>query len=143
MKCSSFQKILLMFLIIGISTSLYSQKSFNTINISTSATKVKAQEMVENALAVERGVKRFEFKENSGKIEVKYSSKKTSPEKIRKVISEIGFDADDIKANPKAVSLLPVDLKPSSGCGASCGASKKIKKKASKKSCCGPKKSSC
>jgi hypothetical protein len=37
---------------------------------------------------------------------VTYKKSKTSPEKIRKAISKVGYDADDVTADPKAYSKL-------------------------------------
>jgi len=38
---------------------------------------------------------------------VEYKLGKTSPEKIRTAVSKIGYDADDVVADPKAYEKLP------------------------------------
>ena len=52
------------------------------------------------------GIKKIEIKSEENKIRVVYNPKKTNPDKIRKSISEAGFDADGVKANPEAVTKL-------------------------------------
>jgi hypothetical protein len=37
-------------------------------------------------------------------ITITYNTTKTTPEQLKQAISKIGFDADDIKADPKAVA---------------------------------------
>jgi periplasmic mercuric ion binding protein len=39
-------------------------------------------------------------------IKVTYNPKKITPEKIRVAISKLGYDADDVKADPKAYEAL-------------------------------------
>ena len=46
------------------------------------------------------------------KVTVGYNPKKISLDEIRKIISETGYDADDLKANPKSVEKLPACCKP-------------------------------
>jgi copper chaperone CopZ len=52
------------------------------------------------------GIKKVDINSEANTITVVYNPKKTSPEKIRKSISEAGFDADEVKANPAAVETL-------------------------------------
>ncbi len=52
------------------------------------------------------GIKNYSFDEKAMTISLTYITKQTTPEKLREAISNIGFDADDVKANPKAVAKL-------------------------------------
>jgi copper chaperone CopZ len=52
------------------------------------------------------GVKKININPEANTITVVYNPKKTNPEKIRKSISDAGFDADEVKANPTAVEAL-------------------------------------
>jgi copper chaperone CopZ len=52
------------------------------------------------------GVSKIDIAPESNTITVVYNPKKTTPDKIRKSISDAGFDADDVKANPEAVTKL-------------------------------------
>jgi hypothetical protein len=46
---------------------------------------------------------------------VTYNKGKTSPEKIRKAISKVGYDADNVTADPKAYSKLDACCKKPDG----------------------------
>lgn len=63
---------------------------------------------IENELRFTKGVKvaQSTFDEKAMVISVVYDPKKTTPEKIRQAIAKSGFDADDVKADPKGQSKL-------------------------------------
>lgn len=61
---------------------------------------------MENRLQFTPGVKSVSFDEKTMAITVIYSRKKTTPEKIRTVISKTGFDADNVKADIEAQGKL-------------------------------------
>ena len=52
------------------------------------------------------GVKMYELDEKAMTITVFYNSKKTNLENIKKAISKLGYDADDVKADPQAYENL-------------------------------------
>lgn len=130
-------KLLFTILAIAISTSLFAQKTISSIEIKTSATIQKSKDIIEQALAVEKGVKSFKFKKTNGILVLSFRSDKTTANKIRTAINQAGFDADDTKAYPRAVKLLPKECQPKSSCASSCGTKKKKKKTTS---CCSSKK---
>lgn len=53
-----------------------------------------------------KGLKMYELDEEKMTITVYYNSKKTTLEIIKKAISDLGFDADEVKANPLAYEKL-------------------------------------
>ncbi len=53
-----------------------------------------------------KGIKDFSFDDKAMTITITYNTKQTTPEKLRLAIAAIGFDADDVKAEPKAVGKL-------------------------------------
>jgi hypothetical protein len=57
-------------------------------------------------LPFESGIKKVELDEKEMTLTVLYNPKKISPEKIRIAISKLGYDADDIPADPKAYENL-------------------------------------
>ena len=61
---------------------------------------------LEKAVFNEKGIKRVDLDETNKTLSIVYNPTKTSPEKIRKAISKVGFDADDIKADPIAYEML-------------------------------------
>lgn len=64
------------------------------------------------------GVKKSMLNLENGVIKIKYNTDKLSPEDIRKAISETGYDADDMAANPEAYAVLPGCCKKGSSCDA-------------------------
>jgi cation transport ATPase len=64
------------------------------------------KETLEKAMAYERGVKSSNLDVESAILTVLYNSEKTSPEKIKKAISLVGYDADELQANEKAYNKL-------------------------------------
>ena len=54
-----------------------------------------------------KGVKKATLDLTTKELTVEYNPKKTSPDKIRKVISDIGYDADEVKANNRSQKNLP------------------------------------
>lgn len=52
------------------------------------------------------GVKMYELDADKNQITVYYNSKKTDLPAIRQAISKLGYDADDVAANPEAYELL-------------------------------------
>lgn len=61
---------------------------------------------LEKAVYTQKGIKRVDIDEANKTVSVVYNSEKTSPEKIRQAIAMVGFDADDVKADPKAYEKL-------------------------------------
>lgn len=53
-----------------------------------------------------KGVKDYSFDDKAMTITITYNTKQTTPEKLRLAIAAIGFDADEVKADPKAVAKL-------------------------------------
>lgn len=55
---------------------------------------------LEGQLGLAKGVQSVTYNETDQTTTVVYWTKKTTPEKIRKEISLLGFDADEVKADP-------------------------------------------
>ncbi len=82
-------------------------KKKETIVIKTSTECNMCKERVEKEMAYTKGVISSTLNVEKAELTVIYKPHKTTPEKIRKAISEMGYDADDIKATPKAHDALP------------------------------------
>lgn len=54
-----------------------------------------------------KGVKEYTYDPATVKLTVTYDTKKTTADQIRKQISDLGYDADKVKANPAARAKLP------------------------------------
>lgn len=61
---------------------------------------------LEKEIMMTIGVKSVVIDSKAMTITVKYKPKQTNPDKIRNVISQSGYDADSVKADPKAVEKL-------------------------------------
>lgn len=61
---------------------------------------------LEKELAFTKGVKSFSVDSKTMQVTVKYNPKRTTPEKIREAIARAGYDADDVKADPKGSEKL-------------------------------------
>lgn len=76
------------------------------LKIQTSAQCGMCKEAIEETLAFERGVRKSVLIMKTKIVEVEYDKRRTNPEKIRKAISKIGYDADDVPADKKAYEKL-------------------------------------
>jgi len=102
-KISLFSILLLMISVVG-----FAQKAKpDTIQNKTSGQCEMCKERIEKALVYEKGVKSAEYNEDNAVVSVIYNSAKTTPDKLRKVITALGHDADDQLGDPKAYSKLP------------------------------------
>jgi periplasmic mercuric ion binding protein len=104
-------------IILTVSAANAQKKKTETIVINTSSVVCDmCKETIETALAYEKGVKSSNLDVKKKTITVKYNPEKTTPEQIRKAISESGYDADDVKANPEAFTKLEECCKDASKC---------------------------
>lgn len=101
-------KIMLLVIITGLTMSSVSAQTekFAEINIKVSSQCNECKETIEKALAFEKGIKSASVDLETNTVKITYRTAKTSPENIRKAISEAGYDADDIAANPKSYENL-------------------------------------
>lgn len=89
-----------------ISVKSNAQATTAEVKIKTSATCDMCKETIEKNLAFEKGIKKSVLDVESKIVTVTYNPEKTSPEKIRLAISKIGYDADNIPADPKGFKKL-------------------------------------
>jgi len=82
-------------------------KSIKEIKIQTSAQCEDCKERIEDKMAYEKGIKFVELDLETKIVTLKYRADKTDAEKLKKAISKIGYDADDVKADPEAYAKLP------------------------------------
>lgn len=90
------------------STTAFTQsKKMKDIEIKSSIQCGMCVDRLTNMFENYWAVKEVKFNVEEQKIFVNYNSKKTSPEQIRKKISETGYDADSLEANIEAYMALP------------------------------------
>jgi copper chaperone CopZ len=92
-----------------ISYHSYSQNEEKTkkLEVKTSLQCEMCKERIINNLSFEKGIKDIEVNIEEKTVTVTYNTDRTTPEKIRTAISKIGYDADDVLADPVAYSKLP------------------------------------
>lgn len=94
-----------------IASTAYAQKSTEEIKIKTSAQCEMCKDRIEKAMAYEKGVVSSDLNLEDKVLTVTFKSGKTTPEKIRKAVNAVGYDADETLAEPKAYSELPACCK--------------------------------
>jgi len=59
-----------------------------------------------NAIHEQKGIRKVSIDPDQKTVEVTYNADKVSADAIRQAIAKVGFDADDVKADPKAYEML-------------------------------------
>ncbi|MBK7211762.1 MAG: heavy-metal-associated domain-containing protein [Bacteroidales bacterium] len=104
---------ILLFTLFFASVSGQEANKKETIKIATSSQCEMCKTRIETAMAYEKGVVKSNLDLETKILTVTYKTGKTTPEQIRKAISMVGYDADDVPADPKAYSeLSPCCKKP-------------------------------
>lgn len=78
-----------------------------TIIIKTSSQCEDCKKRIENAVSFEKGVKNVNLDVSTKNATITYDKTKTSPDKLKKIIAKVGYDADEIPAEAKAYKKLP------------------------------------
>ena len=99
-------------LAVVLSTSTMAQnktktKKVETVEIQTSAVCDMCKEIIiDKNLVFEKGLKFAEMDVETGMLTVRYRNDRTSAEHIRNLISNLGYSADSVKADPIAYDNL-------------------------------------
>jgi mercuric ion binding protein len=104
MKIRAFPTFTLAFLFYFL-TAKASHAQSSQIAIKSSVICEMCAKKVKRALAF-KGVEKTTVDLNTQVINVTYDPQQTSPENIRSAISKAGYDADEVKADPKAYRKL-------------------------------------
>jgi len=79
-----------------------------TVKIKTSAICEMCKERIEKNLALTKGIEKSDLNlEDQSNITVVYNPDKIDVAKIKQVIAETGYDADDVKAIKRSYEKLP------------------------------------
>ncbi|NTW23403.1 MAG: MerP protein [Lentimicrobium sp.] len=105
MKRIKIGMLVILVSLIGRSLSAQDAKTAE-IEILTSAQCSMCKETIEKAMAFEKGVIKAELVVDTKILMVTYKPAKTSPEVIRKAVSAVGYDADEVAANPEVYEKL-------------------------------------
>lgn len=105
LKSFATATLLILFLSVGIKASAKTKSA--VVTIQTSAICESCQARLEKALKATPGVMEANLNLTNKKVKVKYDPDKLSENQIRLVITQTGYDADDMKADAKAYEKLP------------------------------------
>ncbi len=97
--------LILMFFVQIDSTAQSSE--LKTAEIKTSAVCEMCKERIEGKVSKLDGVSEVNLDVDTKMLKIKYDESKIKLEEIRITISNLGYDADDVKRNPKAYKKLP------------------------------------
>jgi len=86
-------------------------KGVKEVVIKTSAQCGMCKDRIESELGFTKGVKYANLDLETKEVTVRYKASKTSEENIRKAIAGVGYDADDVPADPEAYEKLPACCK--------------------------------
>ncbi|GGD57249.1 hypothetical protein GCM10011514_21630 [Emticicia aquatilis] len=99
--------ILTILLTISILTFAIEPPKTAEVKIKTSAKCGMCKKRIERDLGVSKGIVNSNLNLDDKVVTITYNTKKTSPEKIKEVISKIGYDADEVVADQKSHDALP------------------------------------
>lgn len=83
-----------------------------TVQIQTNAECGACKKRIEEKLNYTKGVKFAELDLTNKVLTVKFTTKQISLDEVKKTVSEIGYNADEVKANKTAQENLPACCKP-------------------------------
>lgn len=111
MKTTHLVSIFLIALLAVMPSQAQDKPKVSEIIIQTSAQCGLCKERIEKELAFTKGVRYANLDLKNKKVTVRYQTTKTTPDKIRDVISKTGYDADKVAADPVAYEKLPACCK--------------------------------
>lgn len=102
-------KKLLTFLVVALmGLTVFAQKAeTQTITIQTNGTCEHCKKVMMDNVPQWKGVEKCTYDLKTAKVTITYQPQKTSPETLRQGISQLGYDADNVKANAEARAKLP------------------------------------
>lgn len=103
--------ILLVSCIFSANTGFGQTKKTDTVMIRTSAVCGMCKDRIEQGLAFEKGVKDVVLDRETKMVTIRFNPKSTNPAELRRKISKLGYDADNIPADPVAYQKLPACCK--------------------------------
>ncbi len=89
----------------------FAQKKVQEVVIQTTAECGSCKERIESKLNYTKGIKFAELDVPSRELTVNFKATTISLKEIKEIVVALGYDADDIKANPQAYQALPACCK--------------------------------
>ena len=99
-------------------------KGEQTVTIQTNGVCQKCADKFKENVPYFKGVKSYTYDMKTAKLTINYDAKRTNPDQLRQEVSKLGYNADNVKADPAARAKLPACCraeKGAGGCGHDCG----------------------
>ena len=80
---------------------------YDTVKIKTSAICDQCKERLEHNISFEKGVKSVELNDSTKVLTIVYKTGKNDKENLKKAVTKVGYDADELPADLKAYNRLP------------------------------------
>lgn len=100
------------FLAIALVTFSFVQPKVEEVVLKTTAECGDCKERIEGKLNYTKGIIFADLDYKTQLLTVKFKKDKISLEEIKKIVSDLGYDVDDVKANPEAQKALPLCCQP-------------------------------
>ena len=93
-------------------------KGEQTVTIQTNGVCQKCADKFKENVPYFKGVKSYTYDMKTAKLTINYDAKRTNPDQLRQEVSKLGYNADNVKADPAARAKLPACCRAekSSGC---------------------------
>lgn len=99
--------LLLLFLLPALAGQAQDKKKLESVAIRTSAVCGMCKKTIMEDLMYAKGVKHVEVDLDAGIIHVDFDPRKTDADGVRVAVTRIGYQADELPADPKAFKALP------------------------------------
>jgi cation transport ATPase len=99
-------KLILTLAFLSISWTAMAQSNVKTVAIKTSAICEMCKETLEKDLTFEKGVKSVNLDLETKVLNIAYIDGKTNPDLLRKRVTLVGYNADNLPRDPKAYEKL-------------------------------------
>ena len=97
--------------IIFVSNIAVAQKKVETVVYQTSAQCGMCKEAIEKELYLTNGIKSAELDNDTKQLKVTFKTKKITKDRIKKIVSDLGYDIDDVEGNKENYDKLPTCCK--------------------------------
>lgn len=115
------KKLLTFLIVVLMGLTVFAQKAeTQTITIQTNGTCEHCKKVMMENVPQWKGVEKCSYDLKTAKLTITYQPQKTSPETLRTAISQLGYDADNVKADAEARAKLPsccTQANKGQGCG--------------------------
>jgi len=95
-------------------------KKEQTVTIQTNGVCQKCADKFKENVPYFKGVKSYSYDMSTSKLTITYDASRTNPDQLRKEISKLGYNADNVAADPDARAKLPACCRVEKGKGG-CG----------------------